>query len=80
MTNPEQPQGNILWRWTKAIGVGIYYAAYNTGGFFAELFGITTPRYDYVLREYRERERRRAEEEARLAAASPDAIEDPIHA
>jgi hypothetical protein len=61
------PPEFFLWRWTKALAYGLYSAAYVSGGFFADLFGITTPRYDYVLREWREQQRQLAEEEARLA-------------
>jgi hypothetical protein len=61
------PQSFFLWRWAKAAGIGIYNVMYATGGFLSELFGITRPRYAWVLREYEERQRRLREQEIEAA-------------
>lgn len=73
-----------VWRWTKALGKGIYHIAYKAGEFLADLFGITTPRYYYVIREYeRIMERRQAEAEAPnggdgdYVPNAPEEVEDP---
>ena len=59
----EAPKGNILWRGLKFIGLGIYKAAYYSGEFLADLFGITRPRYEFALNQYYDRERERVMQE-----------------
>lgn len=59
----EEQHENIIWHAIKMVGWGIYKVAYHSGEFLADLFGITTPRYQYVLTEYYERERRKAMQE-----------------
>jgi len=53
---PEEEAG-FLWKAASFIGNGIYTVLYETGGFLADFFGITRPRYEYALREYYERQR-----------------------
>ena len=76
-TLTEEPkQENKALTVLKNMGRGIYNGLYAAGGFFSELFGITTPRYAYALREYeRRQERIRQQEREREAAA--DAMNDP---
>lgn len=61
------PTENVIWWATKAVATGIYRVLYSAGGFLSELFGITTPRYAYVLREYDEMQRRQRLREMELA-------------
>ena len=58
---PEAPQGNRVLSFFKRVAYTIYRGMYCTGGFLADLFGITTPRYDYVIREYEQRMREQRE-------------------
>lgn len=67
----EQQDGALV-RWGKWLGRSIYNILYETGGFFSELFGITTPKYGYIVREYEERQRRAREDEIEAANAIPD--------
>lgn len=65
--NETQPEDeNVIWKYTKMTAVGIYHVMYNIGGFLADLFGITSPRYPEIVREYNKQleEERRREMEA----------------
>lgn len=73
MTAPE----NQLVKFGKWLGSSIYNILYETGGFFADLFGITTPKYGYIIREYEARQREAREQEMAAVNAGAD-TECPI--
>ena len=85
-----QPTENGFVRCAKSVGMGIYKAMYCAGGFLADLFGITTPRYAYELHEYQriqERNRQRELERENEANGettgdleSPINLQEPNHA
>ena len=52
-----QTLGGMVWNSLSYIGGGIYSVLYETGGFFADFFGITRPRYEYALRDHYENQR-----------------------
>ena len=69
----EKPALRVL----KKIGKGIYNVLYATGGFFSELFGITTPRYAYALREYERMQRLEREREMEANGENEKDLEQP---
>ena len=69
----EKPALRVL----KKIGKGIYNVLYATGGFFSELFGITTPRYAYALREYERMQRLEREREMEANSENEKDLEQP---
>lgn len=78
----EVPQSqNALVRFMKSAGSAVYNAMYNAGGFLADLFGITTPRYAYAIHEYekyQERLRQRQlEKENEANGEELDDVENP---
>lgn len=73
---PEQHE-NVIWHAIKWLGWGIYKVAYHSGEFLADLFGITTPRYQYALTEYYERERQKALRE-KMEAGEIDENGNPL--
>ncbi|KAH0785848.1 hypothetical protein GPJ56_010248 [Histomonas meleagridis] len=78
-TNTEQTEQNenVIWKYTKMAAVGVYHVLYNVGGFFADLFGITSPRYPEIVYEYNRIQRERQLREMEANGENPDSPYDP---
>ena len=77
-----QPTQNAFVRCAKSMGVAVYNAMYNAGGFLADLFGITTPRYAYAIHEYEKHQervrQRQLELESELNGEDSNDVEKPL--
>ena len=56
----------VVWNKARTLAYGIYWVLYKMGEFLDDLFGISNPRYGYIIREY-EREQARLREEKQEA-------------
>ena len=76
---PPETTGNRVIRFFKYLGHKIYRGMYCTGGFFADLFGITSPRYGYIIREYEQRMREQREQERAAAGVTNEEEDEELH-
>lgn len=73
----ESQSQNSFVRFMKSAGNAVYNAMYNAGGFLADLFGITTPRYAYAIHEYEKyQERLRQRQLERENEANGEELDD----
>ena len=79
LEQPDQTEQseNVVWKYTKMAAIGVYHVLYNLGGFFADLFGITSPRYPEVVDEYNRIQRERQLREMEANGEGSDTPYDP---